>query len=169
MQDDCLFFVVSCLYVHEREMHLHKHLFGRVCISALEGVARYQTFICSVETSSSSYNFVFVLCSNSLFGGFFSFFVFSSLSIFIVRCEDLSLEEGFFYFFFFFYLLTRRESGALHPEANNMMRIALSSFSLFLFFFFCCCCGQGFRVLPVFSKGADEFFPPPKKFFFTSA
>ena len=35
--------------------------------------------------------------------------------------------------------------------------------------FFFVGCSQGFRVLPVFSKGADEFFFPPKKKFFTSA
>ena len=38
-----------------------------------------------------------------------------------------------------------------------------------IMFFFVVAFGQGFRVLPVFSKGADEFFSPPKKFFFTSA
>ena len=38
-----------------------------------------------------------------------------------------------------------------------------------LFFFFFKFHAQGFRVLPVFSKGADEFFSPPKNFFFTSA
>ena len=37
------------------------------------------------------------------------------------------------------------------------------------YFFFFLVCLQGFRVLPVFSKGADEFFFPPKKNFFTSA
>ena len=51
------------------------------------------------------------------------------------------------------------------PHCNNKN----SFIYFFSIFFFQMKSTQGFRVLPVFSKGADEFFFPPKKNFVTSA